>query len=55
MVVIYGNTWSGDSAREVFTKKWFKKSYLQLVRFCLGKLSSLVKVIPTGETLVRAK
>ena len=23
MVMIYGNTWSGDLAREIFTKKWF--------------------------------
>ena len=25
MVMMYGNTWSGDSSREVFTNTWFKK------------------------------
>ena len=53
MVMMYGNTWSGDSTCEVFTNTWFKKSYLQLVRFCLGKWSLLIKFILTGKTPAR--
>ena len=43
MVMIYGNTWSGDSTRDVFTKKVLKKLFA-VSPFLFGKM------ILTGES-----
>ena len=60
-VTMYGKTRSGEFvARIVFQKKWLKKSYFRLVRFCSGKRSSPIKkcFLPernTGRKLVIRK
>ena len=38
MVMMYGNTWSGDSPREVFTKKMVLKKLFVVSPFLFGKV-----------------